>query len=57
MDAQFRQFKKTGGKFIIQQMERKNQEKKYEIDRELLVAALWYQEFIKQFVETQDRRE
>lgn len=56
MEAQYRQFAKDGGKFILQQIARKNEEKKYEIDRELLVAALFYQEFIKQFIESQDKR-
>jgi hypothetical protein len=55
MEAQYRQFEKNGGKFILQQIARKT-EKKYEIDRELLVAALFYQDFIKQFIETQDKR-
>ena len=56
MEAQFNQFKRDGGKFILQQIARKSEEKKYEIDRELLVAALFYQEFIKQFIENQDKR-
>ncbi len=55
MDVQYRQFAKNEGKFILQQNTRKT-EKKYEIDRELLVAALFYQDFISQFVETHDRR-
>lgn len=56
MEAQYKQFAKTGGKYLLQQIERKNQEAKYQIDRELLVAALFYQDFIKQFIETEDRR-
>jgi len=55
MRAQYVQFAKNEGKFILQQKTRK-EEKKYEIDRELLVAALFYQEFIKQFIENQDKR-
>ncbi|MEI6774034.1 MAG: hypothetical protein WCL18_04455 [bacterium] len=55
MRAQYVQFAKNEGKFILQQTARKT-EKKYEIDRELLVAALFYQEFIKQFIESQDKR-
>ncbi|MEI8008321.1 MAG: hypothetical protein WCI00_02525 [bacterium] len=55
MEAQYKQFAKSGGKFILQQIARKTEEKKYEIDRELLVAALFYQEFIKQFIESQDK--
>jgi hypothetical protein len=55
MRAQYVQFAKNEGKFILQQKTRKV-EKKYEIDRELLVAALFYQEFIKQFIENQDNR-
>ena len=54
-EAQYKQFAKSGGKFILQQIARKTEEKKYEIDRELLVAALFYQEFIKQFIESQDK--
>ena len=38
-------------------MERKNQEKKYEIDRKFFIAALFYKDFIKQFIENQDKRE
>lgn len=56
MEAQYKQFAKTGGKYLLQQIERKNQEAKYQIDRELLVAALFYEDFIKQFIETEDRR-
>ena len=55
MEAQYKQFAKSGGKFILQQIARKTEEKKYEIDRELRVAALFYQEFIKQFIESQDK--
>jgi len=56
MEAQYRQFAKNGGKFILQQIARKTEEKKYEINREMLVAALFYHEFIRQFIETQDKR-
>jgi len=56
MEAQYRQFAKNGGKFILQQIARKNEEKKYEIDRELFLAALFYQDFIRQFIEIQDKR-
>lgn len=55
MRAQYVHFAKNDGKFILQQKTKKN-EKKYEIDRELLVAALFYQDFIKQFIENQDKR-
>lgn len=54
MRAQYVQFAKNEGKFILQQTTKKT-EKRYEIDRELLVAALFYQDFIKQFIESQDR--
>ncbi|MEI6673411.1 MAG: DNA primase [bacterium] len=54
MRAQYIQFAKNEGKFILQQTTKKT-EKKYEIDRELLVAALFYQDFIKQFIESQDK--
>ena len=55
MRAQYVQFAKNEGKFILQQTAKKT-EKRYEIDRELLVAALIYQEFIRQFIESQDKR-
>jgi len=55
MRAQYVQFAKNEGKFILQQTTKKT-EKKYEIDRELLVAALFYQDFIRQFIESQDKR-
>jgi len=55
MRAQYVQFAKNEGKFILQQTTKKT-EKKYEIDRQLLVAALFYQDFIRQFIETQDKR-
>lgn len=54
MRVQYVQFAKNEGKYILQQASRKK-EVKYQIDREMLVAALWYQEFIKQFIETQDK--
>ncbi len=54
MEAQYKQFEKNGGKFILQQIARKNQDQKYQIKREMLVAALFYQDFIRQFIETQD---
>src|SRR5574344_1203262 len=56
MEAQYRQFAKNGGKYILQQIASKNQEAKYQIDRQMFVAALFYQEFIKQFIETQEKR-
>ena len=56
MEAQYKQFAKSWGKFILQQIARKTEEKKYEIDRGLLVAALFYQDFIKQFIENKDKR-
>lgn len=56
MSAQYIQFAKNEGKFILQQKTRKSENKKYQIDRELLVAALFYQEFIKQYIENQDKR-
>lgn len=55
MEAQYRQFAKNGGKFILQQITKKNQEKKYQIDREMLMAALFYQDFIKQLIEVQEK--
>jgi len=55
MSAQYIQFAKNDGKYILQQNSRKK-EQKYQIDRDMLVAALFYQEFIKQFIETQDKR-
>lgn len=55
MRVQYVQFAKNEGKYILQQHSRKK-EAKYEIDRELLVAALFHQEFIKQFIETQEKR-
>lgn len=55
MRAQYVHFAKNEGKFVLQQKTRKT-EKKYEIDRELLVAGLLYQDFIKQFIENQDKR-
>ena len=54
MRAQYIQFEKNEVKFILQQTTKKP-EKKYEIDREMLVAALFYQDFIKQFIESQDK--
>ena len=56
MCTQYVQFAKNEGKYILQQNSRKK-EQKYEIDRKMLVAALFYQEFIKQFIEMQDKRE
>ncbi|MEI7918978.1 MAG: hypothetical protein WCH65_01890 [bacterium] len=55
LEAQYRQFAKNGGKFILQQIAKKSQEKKYQIDREMLMAALFYQDFIKQFIEIQEK--
>ncbi len=55
MRVQYVQFAKNEGKFIIQQRKNKT-EKKYEIDRELLISALFYQDFIKQFIDTPDKR-
>lgn len=55
MRAQYVQFAKSEGRFILQQATRKT-EKKYQIDREMLVAALFHQDFIRQFIETQDKR-
>jgi len=54
MRVQYVQFAKNEGKYILQQNSRKK-EAKYEIDREMLVAALFHQEFIKQFIETQEK--
>jgi len=54
MRAQYVQFAKNEGKFILQQNTKKK-EQKYEIDREMLVSALWYQDFFKQFIEVQEK--
>lgn len=56
MRAQYIQYAKNEGRFILQQSTKKT-EKKYQIDRESLVAALFYQGFIKQFTESQDKRD
>ena len=53
LSAQYIQYAKKEGKFILQQRNRVK-ESWYQIDREILVAALFYQEFIKQFIENQD---
>ncbi len=55
MRVQYVQYAKNEGKFILQQANRKK-ENPYQIDRELLIAALFYQEFIRQFIESQERR-
>lgn len=54
MEAQYRQFTKNEGKFILQQT--KKPEAKFQIDRELFLAALWYQDFINQYQETPEKR-
>ena len=54
MRVQYVQYAKNEGKFILQQNARKK-EAKYEIDRNMLVAALFYQEFIKQYIEIQEK--
>lgn len=56
MRTQYVQFAKNEGRFILQQNSKKK-EPKYEIQREMLIASLFYQDFIKQFIETQDRRD
>lgn len=58
METQYGQFTKNGGKFIIQQITRRKEreEKKYEIKRELLVAALFYQDYVKQHIENEKTR-
>lgn len=55
MRVQYIQFAKNEGKYILQQATRRK-EVKYEIDREVLVSALFYQDFINQYRETQDKR-
>lgn len=55
MRVQYIQFAKNEGKYILQQATRRK-EIKYEIDREVLVSALFYQDFINQYRETQDKR-
>jgi len=54
MRVQYVQYAKNEGKYILQQNARKK-EVKYEIDRNMLVAALFYQEFIKQYIEMQEK--
>ena len=57
MEAQYIQFRKNEGKFISQQIAR-NSEKKYQIEKEknMIFAAMFYQDFIKQFIEKEERR-
>jgi len=53
--TQYIKYAKNEGKFVLQQKSRQK-EPKYEIQREMLVAALFYQEFIHQYIDTQDKR-
>lgn len=55
MRTQYVQFAKNEGRFILQQNSRKK-EPSYEIHREMLISALFYQDFIQQFIETKDTR-
>lgn len=52
MEAQYIQFSKKEGKFILQQQAR-NKEKTYQIEqeKETIMAALFYQDYIHQHIE------
>lgn len=51
---QFKQFVKNEWKFLTRQI--KKVETKFEMDREILSASLFYQDYINQFIETSDLR-
>lgn len=57
MEAQYIQFSKKEGKFVLQQKAR-NTEKKYQIeqDKEAIVSALFYEDYIKQHIENEEIR-
>ena len=57
MEAQYVQFSKKEGKFVLQQQAR-NKEKKYQIEqnKETIVSALFYQDYIKQHIENKEIR-
>jgi hypothetical protein len=58
METQYIQFSKKEGRFVLQQKAR-NTEKKYKIeqDKETIVSALFYQDYIKQHIETKEIRD
>ena len=57
MEAQYIQFSKKEGRFVLQQKAR-NTEKKYQIeqDKEAIVSALFYEDYIKQHIENEEMR-
>lgn len=58
MRAQYVQYAKNEGKYTLQQKQRqKSTEPKYEIDREMLVTALFYEDYIKQYQENENIRQ
>lgn len=58
MRAQYVQYAKNEGRYTLQQKQRqKSTEPKYEIDREMLVTALFYENYIKQYQENENIRQ
>ncbi len=55
MVSQYKQYAKNEGRFTLQQ-KNKTQETKYEIQREQLLAALFYDRCIEQYQENKDKR-
>ena len=57
METQYVQFSKKEGRFITQQKARNTQQQyKIEQDKEHIIAALFFENYIQQYIETQEKR-
>jgi len=58
METQYIQFSKKEGRFITQQKARNNQQQyKIEQDKEHIISALFFEDYIKQHIENTEKRE
>ena len=51
LNAQFKKFKKTDGAFEVKNKLKKNEDTIYQLDREIIFAALFYQNFVYKYIQ------
>ncbi len=51
LNAQFKKFKKTDGAFEVKNKLKKNEDMIYQLDREIIFAALFYQKFVYKYIQ------
>ncbi|MFZ2150819.1 MAG: DNA primase [Candidatus Absconditicoccaceae bacterium] len=55
LNAQFKKFKKTEGSFELKQKLKKNENEIYKLDREIIFASLFYQNFVYKYIQDDEK--